>query len=304
MSDVITTTSTATGPIPLALNDAIILTAARSAAVASDKFTMRRLGFNAGLTHRFNKHPGLTASAVGETDAVFEAQGNAVVAVTLTAAQQAVAVRRSETLSDIAETTYEPSLLIEIGRAMTDRVEALVLALASALNGGTSVGTTGQVLSRTALILGRQTLATNKAASGNFGDGQTPAGLAGAMIFLSPKGTGDLEREMVGTSASPFSSIDATDILYSDGSKPAGYRGKIFGIPVFETENVQTVSSDRTGMIAMPSAIGVLYVGTPKVSTVSERAAGKFFNRTIGDFYVGVGELVDTFGVPITYVAA
>jgi hypothetical protein len=235
---------------------------------------------------------------------VFEAQGNAVTAVTLTAAQNAVAVRRSETLTDISQIEYEPSLLVEIGRAMADRVESLVLALASALNGGTSVGTSGAVLSRTALILGRQTLATNKAASGNFGDGPTPMGLSGPMIFLSPKGIGDLEREMVATSASPFSGMDATDILYSDGSKPTGYRGKIFGMPVFETENVQTVSSDRVGMIAYPSSIGVLYIGTPKISTVSERAAGKFFNRTIGDFYVGVGELVDTFGVPVTYVAA
>jgi hypothetical protein len=96
-------------------------------------------------------------------------------------------------------------------------------------------------------------------------------------------------------------------------AKGPGYRGNLFGVDIFASANVPSVSSnaDYHGMMIAPGAIGVAtataapMVGAPTLPSQSpivvelERDSSSGSTIVVGSAFVGVGELDDLRGVGI-----
>lgn len=301
MSDTATTTTTADDALILASTEAKILTYARAQIVAGDKFYRKSLDPDSGAySHVFPRFASLAASALVE-DTLHEAVAVSTDGATITAGLVGVDVVITDILKQRSMATLEDQVIAEMGRAVADKFDADVLALASGFS--TAAGSTGVDLSVTDFLSAIASLEAANAQHGNLGEegmyGPTPAGLQGPMAFLHPTQIGDL-RTSIMTSGGAFwsSSAEAAQVVYGNGMSPGGFVGSLAGVPIFVSSNVAADSTtDRLGMMCVPGAIGVLVKYLARYET--QRDLGPRNTRHALTSFYGVAELVDSYGVLI-----
>jgi hypothetical protein len=303
MGDVFTTKSVAAGIIGADLVLELVQQEARAAIVAYNKFTLKTAprGHNA---IRFPKVAGtaLSAAVIAEGSAA-DAQAATFTGVTITPTVVGLDVLATK----LAEYTSLVNMPIEVrnamARAIADKKDADVLALSAGFS--QSVGTTG-VSAKIADVQQAQYLLTvANAPRGNFGEtGDDLPGIYDDVIgFLHPIQVNQLVAQALASGQSWLVSDKATEVLYRDGTKPRGYKGRLLGMPIFESTNVPTADAgvNRLGMFAVPSAIGVGQFWDLDVAT--DMALASRSTRFGADSAYGVAELVDLYGVGFKSIA-
>lgn len=294
MADVFTTKSTAVGTLGEAFAFEEVQAAARAAIVISNKVTVKTVP-RGHKSAKFVKESGslLAAAAIseGSTD---DAQAWTNSSVELTPAIIAL----NTLVTDLAEfssfAAMDPAMRAALGRAVADKRDTDVLALASGFSG--SAGTTGVALSMANIDTGIYTLDNANAPSGNFGETSDEGGdlLQGKIIVLAPIQVSQLRTALRNSGQSYLFQEKATELLYNDNTKMRGYKGTLAGMPVFESTRVVTSGSDRLGMMFVPSAIGLAHAWAVMIET--QRVLEKWSTRVGASTGYAVGELFDAYG--------
>lgn len=298
MSDTATDITTANDALSLASTESKILTYARAQIIAADKFYRKNLDPDSGPhSDIFVKFASLAATAIVE-DTLHDAAAVSTDGVTITAGLVGLDVAITDLLKQRSMAGLEEQVIAEMGRAVADKFDTDVLALASGFS--SEVGSTGVDMTIANFLAAIATLEAANAQHGNLGEegsfGPTPEGMQGLMAFLAPVQMSDLRTAMSTTSASFFAaSPEAAQVLYSNGTAPRGFVGALFGVPIFVSGNVAADSTtDRLGFMAVPSAIGVLVKYLARYET--ERDLGKRNTRHALTSFYGAAEIVDGYG--------
>jgi len=174
------------------------------------------------------------------------------------------------------------------GRAIGQKITGDCCALFSSLNSGTAVGSTGVDITIANFLEAMYTLAAANA-----------PGLASCV--LHPRQVYDLFTAISAATGQPFSSV--ADLVRTgalpEGTPAAGYSGILFGVPIYNTTEVDTANSgaDYCGAMFTPGAMGIAKLRPIRIEY--DRDASKRSTEVIGTAVYGVGELKDTWGVPI-----
>lgn len=223
--------------------------------------------------------------------------------VTITAALKGVLVKPTDIVRSTSVYGMDPTPWVEqISRLLADKIDLDLCALLGGFS--SSVGSTGADLTVNQFLTAAYTLRNANAPDGfNPSDaevfGGTPSGIAKAVAVLHPIQVFDLQAAVAASGAAWLGADGAADILYADGSKPRGYVGTLFGIPVFESTNVPTanVGADRAGGMFVPASLGLLVKWMSRVRFDEDISMGA--TEIVGDAFYGVGELLDAGGVAI-----
>lgn len=300
MSDAITKRSDVAGALYATMVEERIIMAARTAAVMLQLVTKKQLADPGPIAHTFGKLAALTADTITEgddPDLVAAATGTPV---TITADQVGVDIGLSDKLKSTGIAGLAEADQMEQGRAIAGKIDKDLCSLFSGFSN--QVGTTNTPWSLTQLNAARFILDDAAAPDGNFGDpsslGPTPNGLRGKILVVSPSHTYRLAQIITASGAPLFSDPKTTDVLFQDGSKPAGYKGTFLGIPIFETNNCPRGGSldvDHIGGMFVPSALAIVMKWLIRFEQQRVGRITKYY----ADAFYGVGELMDAYGVGI-----
>jgi hypothetical protein len=300
MPYVYTTTTTADDVIFNTAVSAEILNEARAALVAADKVLRYDLpvpGPNAITVPRFQS---ITVEALSQGVAQ-EAAAVSTDGVTITASKVGSLIDVTDETSDSGVPTFSARLLERAGVALADKLDADVLALATGFSGNV-VGTSGVSLTladfiRAAYLLDAANAPKNVVQEGALG--RTPSALQGFMAFLHPVQHLHLSNTLSQSSASWLSDPSAAQVVYQDGSAPAGFKGSLLGVPVFLSTNcpLSDANANRNGMMISAAAIGLAVRYLARVE--QDRDIKVRSNQMALTSSYGLAELVDTYGVRI-----
>jgi hypothetical protein len=200
-------------------------------------------------------------------------------------------------------------VLAEFGRAAGEAIDKATLALASGFS--QDAGTTGTAWSLAKLRAAMLLLDNGDAPDGNDSPPpvingvpvERPAALMGRIFYGAPIHIDNLMAEVGAAAAAMFASDRAAaDIMYrtTEGGelKPAGYAGTIYGVPHFKSTNAKVSSSDRVGMLIVPSAINIV-IKTLAQYEVFRDLKGRAMRHGLTGIW-GVAEGVDAYGVACT----
>lgn len=303
MADAFSNTTSLDDAQVAALIDDYIATAARGRVVAAGRFTLKNLDPDSGaMGHTFANFGALVATAIAE-DTGQESVAASTDGVTITASGVGVTIKLTKQARIGGISSLTDQILREMGAAVAAKMDQDTLALAAGFSAG--AGASGTDLDMTAIIAAKQTLGAAKPIYGYFGDtpegGEVPSALTGPMAFIDHVGKGDLDKSMITAGASFLADPLAQQVLHSNGAAPNGYVGSLFGVPVFVSDNVHQSAGDRVGLLATPSAIGVVVKRLAEFDR-EKNVQARLEVLAVDSFY-GVGEVLDRCGVKLTYGA-
>lgn len=173
------------------------------------------------------------------------------------------------------------------GRAIAQKVTADLCALFVDLHGGAAVGTSGSNISVADFVEAMYTL-DNADAPGQ------------KRCVLHPRQVADLFTALTGAGAvyQNLPELVRQGIL-PEGQPAAGFVGQLFGVPVYQTTEVDLVntSADRCGAMFVPEAMA--FVQLRPITVEYDYDASKRAREIVVTAAYGVAEVVDSFGVPI-----
>ncbi len=173
------------------------------------------------------------------------------------------------------------------GRAIAQKVTGDLCALFADLNGSSPVGTSGTDIAVADFVEAMYTLDNNNA------PGQKRCVLHArqvADLFTALSGSGAVYQnlpELIRQGVLP------------EGQPAAGFVGQLFGVPIYQTTEVDLVntSADRCG--AMFTAQAMAFVQLRPVTVEYDYDASKRAREVVVTAAYGVCEVVDGYGVPI-----
>ena len=241
----------------------------------------------AGKTWQKVVLPSTTAAAVAEGNDI------AAGARTITRAYTEIGeVGLSTELTRLAEETSRLASQVLLwaesqGRAIAQKVTGDLCALFVDLNGGGAVGTSGSNIAVTDFVEAMYTLDNSNA------PGQK-------RCVLHPRQVADLFAALTGAGAvyQNLPELIRQGIL-PEGQPAAGFVGQLFGVPVYQTTEVDLVNAnaDRCGAMFVPEAMA--FVQLRPITVEYDYDASKRAREIVVTAAYGVAEVVDTFGVPI-----
>ena len=173
------------------------------------------------------------------------------------------------------------------GRAIAQKVTADLCGLFADLNGSSAVGTSGTNIAVADFVEAMYTLDNANAA------GQK-------RCVLHPRQVADLFVALTGSGAiyQNLPELVRSGVL-PEGQPAAGFVGQLFGVPLYQTTEVDTANegADRVG--AMFTAEAMAFVQLRPVTVEYDYDASKRAREIVVTAAYGVCEVVDAFGVPI-----
>lgn len=250
--------------------------------------------------------PTMTDITPGATEA--DAQSNVELtsdSVDITAAPMAVHFTISDWLEDTSLINWKDHSANEAVATMSDDIEVAIATLFSGFS--TSSGTSGQDL----------TVAVMDSAITEYGANSKKKGEGKAVIVLHRQGVGQLRADMTGGSgaalATPFTDTDLIQIFGKPGTSVHGAKvGMYYGIPLFQTSNVQKINANvdfcgaifaRSPNMSDPNcAIGGAMKWVPEVTQYDKGVNNQLAHSTRGKQAVGFAEIVDLCGHRIVHL--
>jgi hypothetical protein len=250
---------------------------------------------------RLTATPTMTDITPGSAEA--DAQANTELtsdSLDLTAAPMAVHFVISKWLDDSAVINWMEISANEAIATMADDVE---VSIATAFSGfSTSSGSTGQDF----------TVAAMDAGIVEYGANSKKKGEGKAVIVLHRQGVGQLRTDMTsGSGAALCTPFTNTELISIFGQNPGqsvigSAVGMFYGIPMFQTGNVQKINAnvDYCGAIFARSpnmsdvnaALGGVWKWMPEVTQYDQRSQNKLSKSTSGIQALGIGEIGDLLG--------
>jgi HK97 family phage major capsid protein len=279
MANEVTTAAGSAGELVPAIVEREVIQEARAALVIAPRVRQRSLVGVPGVSVGFPIWPTVAAAAVAEGSDLANTAVNTT-AVTITAAEVGVMILVKDLLaeSDVLEELSENSEYAQmLGRALATKLDTDLAALFAALNSGAPVGTSGSDMTVDHFLEALYTLEAHDA-RGPFS------------CVLHPVQYGDLRNSIKGATGIAFG---AEEIVRT------GVVGTLFGVEVVATSVCATANSgaDRVGAMFGPDAIGLVTKRPPRIEL--QRDASARGTELVATVAYGVGELVDTAGVPI-----
>jgi len=283
-----TTTTTLATSLPTEFIAAEVLREARPFSVVAPHVFKDVLPPGQGKTWSLQKLPTTAAAAVSEA--------SDIVAVARTTTEATVDVGEVGLSTEITRLAMETSRLEDQlllwgasqGRAIAQKVTADLCALFPGLNGSTAVGTSGSDITVADFIEAMYALDSNNAPGRK-------------VCVLHPRQVADLFKAIVGAGGAVYHNLPE---LVRTGRLPAGqpeagFVGLLFGVPVYSTTEVALVNGDvdRCGAMFTREALAFIQL-RPIDVTYDHDASGRATEVVVTTAY-GVGELVDSYGVPI-----
>ena len=236
-----------------------------------------------------NKLPTTSAAAVAEASDI-----TAAARTTTDASITVSEVGLGTALTYLAEETSRMSSQLvkwaaSQGRAVAQKVTGDLCALFAALNSGSTVGSTGVNITAANFLEAWYTVLNANA-----------PGLP--RCVLHPRQVIDLFNALSASTGTPYGSLAE---LVREGKLPgglptAGFVGELYGIPIYQTTEVDTANSgaDRVGAMFVESALGIITLRP--ITTEYDKDISARETEIITTCAYGVGELNDTYGVSIT----
>ncbi len=273
------------GSTTTTLNDLLPQIVAEAMFVANERSIMRGLVKNFSLPAGSGKtvtvpiYPTQTATALteGEEVANTEVSTNGV---TLTVST--VAVRTLVT--DLIRASAASNVVADVGRlfgeAIAKKMDKDLLALFS----GFSTGVGGASTAMSAALIA-QAVARLRANA-------VPSDALACVV--NPFVAYDLKANLTNTFANPNAGIIQNEAMQM------GYVGTLFGVPVFESSNIDNTGTagDYVGAVFHRDALGLAMIGDISIET--QRRASYVGDDIVASAHYGVGELYDGYGVKIT----
>jgi len=287
-----TTTTTLDAWVPSELISADILQEARPNTVVANLVQREFLSTGQGKVWEQTQLPSTTAASVAETADLAAAARTPTTLASITVGE----VGLSTEVTDLGlETAIVGDLAVWArgsGRAIAQKVDGDLCALFSGLNssGTGAVGTSGEDLGIDDFIESIYTLELANA----------PGQL---VCVLHPVQKRDLFTELTSTSnnAAVFTNLPE---LVREGRLPGGaptngFWGVFCGVPIYVTTEVDTVNAgaDRAGAMFVREAMTMVQLRPLRVEY--QRDASARSTEVVATIAYGVGENVDTYGVPI-----
>ena len=267
------------------LNDLLPQIVAEAMFVANERSIMRGLVKNFSLPAGSGKtvtvpiYPTQTATALteGEEVANTEVSTNGV---TLTVST--VAVRTLVT--DLIRASAASNVVADVGRlfgeAIAKKMDKDLLALFSGFSTGVGGASTAMSAALVAQAVAR--LRANAVPSDALA------------CVVNPFVAYDLKANLTNTFANPNAGIIQNEAMQM------GYVGTLFGVPVFESSNIDNTGTagDYVGAVFHRDALGLAMIGDISIET--QRRASYVGDDIVASAHYGVGELYDGYGVKIT----
>jgi len=265
------------------LNDLLPQITAEAMFVANERSIMRGLVKNytipagSGKTILVPRYPTQTAAVVTEGNEVNDTSVSTD-GVTLTV--QTVAIRTL--LTDLARVSSASNVVADLGRlfgeAIAKKMDKDLLALFSGFSTGVGSDTTPL------------TAITFAAAVARLRANSVPSDALACVVH--PLIAFDLKKDLTNTFANPNAGIIQNEAMQT------GYVGTLFGVPVFESANIEDTSGDSVGAVFHRDALGLAMVADISIET--QRRASYLGDDIVASAHYAVGELYDTYGVKIT----
>lgn len=281
-----TTTTTLATVVPTEVISATILEEARPFNVVAPLVTNIVQPKGEGLVYRQQKLPSTTAYGISEAS-------DAGAVARTTAESSAITIAEVVMNTEVTLLAREASRLgdqimiwaASAGRAIAQKITGDLCALFTDLAGGSGeVGTTGVNMSVADFVEAMYTLSNANA------PGQRNC-------VLHPRQVADLFNSLTGTGA-VYQNLGE---LIRDGRLPggtpaAGFVGVLFGVPVYETTEVDE-DTDKLGSMFVKEAMGIVRL-RPITVMMDDDASKRSIEIVVTTAY-GVGEITDDYGVPI-----
>jgi hypothetical protein len=222
-------------------------------------------------------YPTVSAAAVSEASDLSNTAINPS-SVTITASEVGIMT----TLTDLARNSASRNVAQDIGRVFGEAIARKIdLDLTALFDGfSTAVGGADAVLSAD----------TVAQAHANLRNSSVP--MNDLALVIHPMVAHDLKRGMTNT----YAGLD-TDI--SNEALRSGFIGTLFGVPVFETANMDNTGTagDYKGAMFHRDALGLAMMQDLKIEV--QRDASLRADEIVATAVYGVGELQDSYGIEI-----
>jgi N4-gp56 family major capsid protein len=187
-------------------------------------------------------------------------------------------------ITDLVRASAASNVVADMGRlfgeAIAKKMDKDLLALFS----GFSVGVGGASTAMSAALVA-QAVARLRA---NAVPGDQLA------CVVNPYVAYDLKKDLTNTFANPNAGIIQNEAMST------GYVGTLFGVPVFESSNIDDTGTagDYVGAVFHRDALGLAMIGDISIET--QRRASFVGDDIVASAHYAVGELYDGYGVKIT----
>jgi hypothetical protein len=185
-------------------------------------------------------------------------------------------------LTDLARVSSASNVVADLGRlfgeAIAKKMDKDLLALFSGFSTGVGSDTTPL------------TAITFAAAVARLRANSVPSDALACVVH--PLIAFDLKKDLTNTFANPNAGIIQNEAMQT------GYVGTLFGVPVFESANIEDTSGDSVGAVFHRDALGLAMVADIAIET--QRRASYLGDDIVASAHYAVGELYDTYGVKIT----
>ena len=256
-----------------------ILDYARASIVIAPNVRQIDLSGKAGKVAQLGKWASISASALTEgTDLSNTAY--TPTSVNITASEKGVMITVTD-LSDASTTIADLNDYgQQLGYAIGQKVDTDLAALFASLNGGTAKGSSGVNLTLQNFLDALTELDSDNA------PGQKVA-------VFHPVQWGDLRAQIATSTGAPFS------VGVGDEISKTGYVGTLFGVNIYQSSLCPTANSaaDRVGAMFVKDAIALATKWGARVEL--ERDASLRATEIVATACYGVGEVADSYGVPI-----
>lgn len=267
------------------LNDLLPSIVAEAMFVANERSIMRNLvraydiPMNSGKTITVPRYPVQSAASVNEgTD--LSNTSISTDGATLTVAEVGIMT----TVTDFARMVSASNVIADVGRvigeAVAKKMDKDLLGLFAGFS--TDVGGASTAMSAALVAKAVATLRANAVPGDDL------------FCVLHPYVAYDLKANLTNTFANPNAGIIQNEAM------AAGYVGTLFGVPVFESANIDNTGTagDYVGAVFHRQALGLAMLQDIKIET--QRDASLRADEVVATAVYGVGELYDTYGVKIT----
>jgi hypothetical protein len=288
----LTTTTTLDAWVPSELISADILQEARPNIVVAGLVQREFLGAGQGKVWEQTQLPTTAAASVGETEDLSAVARTPATAASITVAE----VGLSTEVTDLGlETSIVNDLAVwarSAGRAVAQKIDGDLCALLAGLNssGSGAVGSSGVDLKISDFVEAIYTLELNNA------PGQM-------LCVLHPVQKMDLFNELTSTSnnAAVFTNLPelVREGRMPQGATTSGFWGVFCGVPIYVSTEVDTANAgaDRAGAMFVRDAMTLVQLRPLRVEY--QRDASARATEIVATIAYGVGENIDSYGVPI-----
>lgn len=272
------------------LNDLLPSIVAEAMFVANERSIMRNLvrtydiPMNSGKTITVPRYPVQSATSVNEgtdlTNTSITTDG-----ATLTVSEVGIMT----TVTDFARMVSASNVIADVGRvigeAVAKKMDKDLLGLFAGFS--TDVGGASTAMTPALIMKAIATLRANA--------------VPGDELFcvLHPYVAYDLKSALTTGGTTVFTGGGGVSDIANEALR-TGYVGQLFGVPVFESANIDNTGTagDYVGAVFHRQALGLAMLQDIKIET--QRDASLRADEVVATAVYGVGELYDTYGVKIT----